>query len=71
MALTFAEMVKEARKAKNLSQSELADAAGVGASQVSRIENGHRGTDVDTLNALVRALGLDAGVALAAAAEAA
>lgn len=66
----FGAMVRAGRKAKNLSQDELAEVLGVVQSQVSAIE---RGTSIEIsatlLVRLERALGLDAGVLARAAAR--
>ena len=61
---TFGEMVRAARERRGLSATSLAREVGVSPSQISRIESGDRGTDVDTLARLVRVLGLDAGASL-------
>jgi transcriptional regulator with XRE-family HTH domain len=46
------------RKAKGMSQSELARAAGVSQPALSRHERGIKGAKVDTVRAYARALGM-------------
>jgi HTH-type transcriptional regulator/antitoxin HipB len=52
-------LVHNARTHRNLTQQALADLVGTGQKTVSRIENGHEGTRLDTLFAIVAALDLD------------
>ena len=47
----------EARKAKGLSQQELADLTGVKQPAIARLENGHISPSVDTINKLLAPLG--------------
>ncbi len=52
-------IVRRARKAKGLSQSELGRLAGMRQATVSEIETGHAALRLDTLLSLVSALDLD------------
>lgn len=52
--------VKKARKARGLSQLELAAMVGCGRPQISRIETGDRGVSFDLFALLCKKLGLDA-----------
>ena len=47
----------EARKAKGLSQQELAELTGVKQPAIARLENGHISPSVDTINKLLAPLG--------------
>jgi HTH-type transcriptional regulator/antitoxin HipB len=51
--------IREARKAKNLTQSDLASLSGVWQETISRIENGSGGTKLETIFALIAALDLE------------
>lgn len=51
--------VQNARLSLGLTQQALAGLVGTGQKTVSRIENGHEGTRLDTLFAIVAALDLD------------
>lgn len=51
--------MREARKAKNLTQSDLASLSGVWQETISRIENGSCGTKLETIFALIAALDLE------------
>lgn len=66
--MTLGGMVRAAREERRWSQAALAAEVSVTAGQISRIESGARGTDVETLNRLVRVLDLDAREALRLAA---
>lgn len=58
------EAIKQARKEKKLTQSQLGELMGVQRAQVSRIENGHNltiGTIVRAFNALGMAVSLNCG----------
>ena len=55
--MEFAQRLRQFRKAKNLTQQELADRLGVSNKSVSRWESGSY-PDVGTLVALARALGV-------------
>lgn len=52
----MAKRLKSARKAKGLSQNELAKLAGTDQGHISRIERGEKGASMDVLTAIVRAL---------------
>jgi HTH-type transcriptional regulator/antitoxin HipB len=51
--------IREARKAKNLTQKELASMSGVWQETISKIENGSGGTKLETLFDLIAALDLE------------
>jgi HTH-type transcriptional regulator/antitoxin HipB len=51
--------IHNARVNRNLTQKGLADLVGTGQKTVSRIENGHEGTRLDTLFGIMAALDLD------------
>lgn len=51
--------IRNARIHRNLSQQELADMVGTGQKTISRIENGHEGTKLETMFSLFAALDLD------------
>lgn len=53
------EAIKQARKAKNLTQEQLGELMGVRRARVSRIENGHNLT-IDTLVRAFKAMGVSA-----------
>lgn len=53
------EAIKQARKKKNLSQTQLGELMGVQRAQISRIENGHNLT-VGTIVRAFRAMGIPA-----------
>ncbi len=57
-------LVREARKRAGLTQTALAEGAGVPQSTVSRIESGARIPSTDLVERLVRAAGFDIHVAL-------
>src|ERR1700742_4465350 len=60
VAWGLGENVARIRKARNLSQEELAAAAGVAVDTVARLERGERQTTrTSTLNKLARALGVE------------
>lgn len=48
--------IRALRKERNMTQEELAEAAGIGATHVSRIENGTTKLSVQTLIAIINAL---------------
>jgi len=51
--------LREARKAKKLTQKELAARSGIWQETISKIENGHPGTKLETLFDLCAALSLE------------
>jgi len=51
--------IRQARKAAGLSQSQLAEHSGVWQETISKIENGHTGTRVETAFELLAALDLE------------
>ena len=51
--------LKDARSAAGLTQAEVAQVAGVSREAVSLLENGQRGARVETLNAVLFALGYE------------
>lgn len=57
----FGERVKQRMDYLGVTQTELAEAIGVGQSQVSRILKGDRSTDVDVIKKIARALREDPG----------
>lgn len=54
----FAEWLKEYREQQGMSQSDLANAAGVGRSIISKIEKGQKQTHLATLTKIANALNL-------------
>lgn len=55
----FGTFIHNERVKRNLTQKGLADLAGTGQKTVSRIENGHDGTKMETIFSLIAALDLD------------
>ena len=55
--------IRRARKNRSLSQKQLGDKAGLRQATISKIENGHPATRVDSLLALLAALDLELRVA--------
>ena len=51
--------IREARKAKSLTQTDLAAMSGVWQETISKIENGSGGTKLETIFALIAALDLE------------
>lgn len=51
--------IRQARKAKAMTQKELASRSGVWQETISKIENGHSGTKLETLFDLCAALDLE------------
>ena len=51
--------IREARKAKSLTQTNLASMSGVWQETISKIENGSGGTKLETIFALLAALDLE------------
>ena len=62
--VSIASIVREARRRAGLTQSALADRAGVPKSTVGRIESGARAPSVELVQRLVRAAGLEVTVSL-------
>ncbi len=58
--LKIGSRVKQARRAKHMTQQQLAEAAGISLSYVSNIENGRQSMHVLTLTALCDALDISA-----------
>jgi transcriptional regulator with XRE-family HTH domain len=56
----FGDRVRELRRNRDLSQQELAERAGLDRSYVNGTENGHRNVSLDTIDALARALEVEA-----------
>ncbi len=54
--------IREARKAKSLTQKELAVMSGVWQETISKIENGNSGAKLETVFDLIAALGLEVTV---------
>lgn len=55
----YGKRIKEIRKERRMSQSDLADKVGVGTSQISMIEAGKRTTSVERLMDIANALNVD------------
>lgn len=55
----FGALIHNARTRRNLTQQALADLVGTGQKTISRIENGHEGTKLETIFSLIAALDLD------------
>jgi transcriptional regulator with XRE-family HTH domain len=62
--MSISNIVREARRRAGLTQSELAERAGVPKSTVGRIESGARNPSTGMIERLVRASGLDISVSL-------
>jgi len=62
MAISFpvrlGRRLSELRDKRGLSQTQLADAAGIGRAHLSQIENGAVAARIDTLHAIAKVLGL-------------
>ena len=56
---TFSKMIKEARKAQQLSQMDLQDLSGVSASVIYKLESGRSDVALGSLLALADALGIE------------
>lgn len=56
---TFAKMIKEARKAQQLSQMDLRDLSGVSASVIYKLETGRNDVTLSSLLAVSEALGIE------------
>lgn len=59
--ITIGELLREKRRAAELTQAELADRSGVTQGHISQIEKGERSPGLPTLRKLRDALGLDDG----------
>jgi HTH-type transcriptional regulator / antitoxin HipB len=55
----FGSLIHNARTRRKLTQQALADLVGTGQKTISRIENGHEGTKLDTIFSLMAALDLE------------
>lgn len=66
MSISWAEALREARRARGLSQAELAERAGVSRMTVQKLEAGAIDARVSTMDVLFRALGLELAVVPAA-----
>ena len=55
--------IREIRKAKGLTQTQLAAESGIWQETISKVENGHGGTKLETLFDLIAALDLEVIVA--------
>lgn len=60
--IQFGAMIRQARKNKNMSQSDLADKIGVRQGTISMIENGNSATKISTMLDILAALGLEVAV---------
>lgn len=61
-----ATLIRETRKAKGMTQEQLAQAAGISQNYLSQLESGTRtSTSLDTLKALAAALGITTDALLA------
>lgn len=56
----FARNLKKARKARGMSQEDLADKAGLALSQIGRLETGRLNTSISTVYAILKALNAEA-----------
>lgn len=56
---SIGQAIREARKAKNLTQTDLASLSGVWQETISKIENGSGGTKLETIFELIAALDLE------------
>lgn len=56
---SWPEVLREARRARKLSQADVADAAGLSRMTVQKLESGSVDARISTLEELVRALGLE------------
>jgi transcriptional regulator with XRE-family HTH domain len=62
MSISWPEALREARRARGLSQAELAERAGLSRMTVQKLEAGVIDARVSTLDVLLRALGLELAV---------
>jgi transcriptional regulator with XRE-family HTH domain len=62
--MSISDLVREARRRAGLSQSQLAERAGVPKSTVGRIESGARTPSAEMVERLVRAAGLEVSISL-------
>jgi transcriptional regulator with XRE-family HTH domain len=58
--MSFGTRIKEARKAKGLTQTQLAEIVGVAKTTISGYESGHSEPDEQRIIAIMKALGIDA-----------
>lgn len=56
---SLARQLGEQRRARHLTQTQLAELTGIDQAEISRIERGHSNPTAATLGALTRALGVD------------
>ena len=56
--MTISESIQTARKAKGMTQQELADAIGVKQSDIARVESGWHTVRIDRLEKIAHALGI-------------
>ena len=59
--MTFAELIKEKRKASGLTQPELAEKAGVGLRFVRELEQGKETLRIDKINQVLKLFGYEVG----------
>lgn len=64
VAVALAKMIRDHRKARNLSQRELATRAGLHQSAVSEMESGYRILTIPTLARLAHAMGTELSISL-------
>lgn len=57
----FGSTIREHREARDLTQDQLADAAGLNRAHISLIERGHRSVRLETIERLARALQVQPG----------
>ncbi|MDD4645287.1 MAG: helix-turn-helix transcriptional regulator [Bacteroidales bacterium] len=59
--MTFAELIKEKRKASGLTQPELAEKAGVGLRFIRELEQGKETLRIDKINQVLKLFGYEVG----------
>lgn len=57
-------MIREARKAKGLTQKELGERLGIGEPTVSKYESGKQNPTIETLEEIANALGVELNISL-------
>ncbi|MGH2833151.1 MAG: helix-turn-helix domain-containing protein [Solirubrobacteraceae bacterium] len=57
----IAESLRQARKHRGLTQEQVSELSGVHPTEISRIENGHRDSQISTVFKLAQAFGLTPG----------